>query len=60
VIVTNPDGLSATLPDGFTVLDAAIFDQIIHLPLLARTWSAVGGGAALGSTDSSGEAWITP
>jgi hypothetical protein len=60
VIVTNPDGLSATLPDGFTVLDAAIFDQIIHLPLLARTWSAGGGGAALGSTDSSGEAWITP
>lgn len=39
VVVTNPDGLSTTLVDGFTVFDAAAFDQIIYLPLLARTWS---------------------
>lgn len=39
VVVTNPDGLSTTLVEGFTVFDASAFDQIIHLPLLARTWS---------------------
>jgi hypothetical protein len=60
VVVTNPDGLSTTLVEGFTVFDAAAFDQIIHLPLLMRTWSAVSGGAALGSTDRSDGAWTTP
>jgi len=36
VVVTNPDGLSTTLVDGFTVYEAATFDQIVLLPLLMR------------------------
>jgi hypothetical protein len=49
LVVTNPDGLSTTLFDGFTVFDAADFDQIVHIPLLIRTWSPVNAGTGLGS-----------
>jgi hypothetical protein len=47
VVVTNPDGLGTTLVDGFTVFDAAAFDQIVHIPLLIRTSSSVNEGARL-------------
>jgi len=36
VVVTNPDGLSTTLVDGFTVFDAGAFDEIIYMPLVVR------------------------
>lgn len=49
VIVTNPDGLSTTLFDGFTVFDAADFDRRVHLPLMVRTRSPVSEGAGLGA-----------
>ena len=39
VVVTNPDGLSTTLVDGFRVFDAVAFDHTVHLPLVARASS---------------------
>jgi hypothetical protein len=36
VVVTNPDGLSTTLVDGFTVFDTGAFDEIIYMPLVVR------------------------
>jgi len=39
VVVTNPDGQTDTLPNGFTVtVDPGIFDEFVFLPLVVQNW----------------------